>query len=201
MPQWPLRRGSIPPPPPPAASPPPRARPRASAGPAAAKRTDSRRRPGQEHAETPSSKRRRTTAHDPSMHGPATETRAEHEARHGVPGPSSCSRCRWYAMGDRWSKTVGAFSGPSAPARRSWIAERPARWGGDWGLGCSLCSLSLNRDRGAAASTESSRGTAERTRRYLCTKWARFEVRPSTLQAETFAQHQKSDIHKIALHA
>ncbi len=200
MPKWPLRKCTAAPP----AAAADRRRRAATAGPATGPHgstspTIAGRRPPPPPQGTPPKKRQRTGADDPlALLGPATETKAEHQKRHGVPGLQSCARCRWYAMGDRWSKTVGAFSGPSVPQKRCWIAERPARWGGTWGLGCSLCSLSLNRSR-----TEDqggvSRVTAEPARRQS-TKWARYEVRPAVLQAETFAQHRASDIHKVALH-
>ena len=114
--------------------------------------------------------------------------------RHGPGGDRSCSRCRWYTMEHRWATTYGRFSGPVVPQPRSWIGERPARWGGTWGLGCTLCSQSLTR-------RVDPRGTAGQDHRRLCTKWSRFEVRSTTLQAEHFAEHRTSDIHKVALYA
>ena len=117
--------------------------------------------------------------------GPATETKEEHMRRHGPAGDRTCIRCRWYSMGHRWATAYGQFSGPAVPQPRSWIGERPARWGGTWGLGCTLCSQSLTRKvdpRGIAGHDDSRR---------LCTKWARFEVRPRMLQAEYFAEHRR----------
>ena len=189
---WTLRKGSAPPAA--AAAERPRdARPRETAGRAAALRPGPhlrKRSAGQKPEEARPEKRRRAAgAVDPlAFHEPASETKAERQQRRGTPGPRACSRCRWYAMEDRWAKTVGAFSGPSAPQKRSWIAERPARWGGPWGLRRSLCSLSLN--RGIAESADACpRVTAGQSRR-LCTQWARFEVRPAALQAEAVAHPQ-----------
>lgn len=130
--------------------------------------------------------------------GLATETRGEHALRH--PGPSglrACVRCRWYVMEPKWSLAFGKFSAPASPEARCWIAERPVRWGGSWGLGCTLCSEALTRN--ADGSADRSRGTAEQRR--LGAKWARFEVRPAGLQADSFRNHRDSDVHKVALRA
>jgi len=53
--------------------------------------------------------------------------------------------------------------------------------------------------RTAVEPAPSPRDTAGQEHRRICTKWARFEARPQTLQAEHFAAHRASEIHKIAL--
>ena len=118
--------------------------------------------------------------------------------RHGHNGDRTCPRCRWYSQESVWSTAYGRFSSPSCPQPQSWIGERPVRWGGTWGLGCTLCSqtdVRRHEDAGAVP-----RAAAGQARRRVGTKFSRFEVRPATLQADHFANHRASDVHKIALH-
>ena len=212
MPSWPLRAASSPAPPPlachrrlssnsPASSSVPRCRTAAAVVCADLKPPHDDRQPIT--AQTPKQRRARgdgvvqIIGVEDDGHrgiGLAAETKDEHMRRHGPGGDRSCSRCRWYTMEHRWATTYGRFSGPAVPQPRSWIGERPARWGGTWGLGCTLCSQSLTR-------RVDPRGTAGQDHRRLCTKWSRFEVRSTTLQAEHFAEHRTSDIHKVALYA
>ena len=65
--------------------------------------------------------------------GPCTETREEHLTRHEG-GRRTCPRCRHYMFGDSWTATYGSFPGQGRD-REVWLAERPARWGGSWGVG------------------------------------------------------------------
>jgi hypothetical protein len=186
MPGWPSRRGDSPlcmPGRPSPAQPAKQARAVARAGP-------------------PPMCRRKRTAPDAGFDeriGPATESRDQHVRRHGPNGDRACPRCRWYAMESVWSAAYGRFSGPASPQPRSWIAERPCRWGGAWGLGCTLCGQIEDRRRGDA--DRGPRASAGQARRRVGTKFSRFEVRPATLQADHFANHRASDVHKIALHA
>jgi hypothetical protein len=131
--------------------------------------------------------------------GPATETRKEHELRHGN-GMRSCPRCRWYRWGDRWLVTYGSVSHARAGPRQTvvWVAERPPRWGGAWGLGCTFCADAAARQsfqsRGDSGQASASSGPPRR----LGTNWARFDVRATALQAEHLKQHSHYDLHKIA---
>ena len=66
-------------------------------------------------------------------------------------------------------------------------------------MGCALCGHTLTRKDGEG--DESSRDIAGPGVKRLCTKWARFEVRPAALQSEHLVAHRASDVHKVALQA
>ena len=99
--------------------------------------------------------------HD-EMVGECTESREQHLQRHKG-GKATCPRCRFYLFGDAWVSQHGSFvdsrrrdsSQPEeARTRIVWLQERPARWGGVWALGCSLCALSVFRQSTEAGSAE-----------------------------------------------
>ena len=75
--------------------------------------------------------------------GSSSESRTAHLARHGG-GRRDCARCRYYMWGASWMKAYGQVPYPQQPRGRrevcQWLAERPARWPGAWGLGCSVCA-------------------------------------------------------------
>ena len=78
--------------------------------------------------------------------------------------------------------------------RIQWVAERPTRRQGAWGLGCSVCAFALCR----LEAEGSLRARACKAR--VATKWARFEVRCRSLQASALSLHAESNGHKLALH-
>ena len=57
----------------------------------------------------------------------------------GVPG---CARCRFYTFGAGWIRSHGTVQDPRKSERTMlvWVQERPARFGGQWGLGCFFCA-------------------------------------------------------------
>ena len=126
--------------------------------------------------------------------GRVDETVADHRERHPTL-VSDCARCQWLQWGDLWRKKQGtSFVENCGRAERiEWIAERPARRGGLWGLGCSVCAHAANK-----LSQETSlraRGCLAR----VASKWARFEIRPASLQASHLVQHAGWQSHKLAL--
>jgi hypothetical protein len=131
--------------------------------------------------------------------GPVTETRKEHELRHGK-GMRNCPRCRWYLWGHRWMASYGSISHDRAGPRKKvfWAAERPVRWGGAWGLGCTFCADSVARQTAQSRGDSGQASTSSGPRRRLGTNWARFDVRAKALQAEHLKQHSHYDLHKIA---
>ena len=68
-------------------------------------------------------------------------------------------------------------------------------------MGCTLCAEALARRQvlGDTAGTQQSKGSAAAARKNC--RWARYEVRPSFLQAEHVKQHACSDCHKLAVQA
>ena len=131
------------------------------------------------------------------MVGPVTETKEQHLKRHDG-GLRARPRCHFYKFGHRWLSAHGHVKETARAGPRqnfTWLAERPARWGGAWGLGCKVCADAAARIV-TGASAESQGGVC---RRRLGTAWARFEVRASSLQAEHVRQHQDYDVHKLAV--
>ena len=156
--------------------------------------------------------------------GAAEETQEAHLARHDG-GNLACPRCRFYAFGVAWRKAYGGHrTGTVGGLRRRepggaglevfWLQERPPRWGGQWALGCAFCRLLLdkmaNKRFPAPGASECSAGIAPDERWQgrggeeasgRCrtgTRWARYEVRPRTLQAANIAQHVQSREHLAA---
>ena len=136
--------------------------------------------------------------------GSVDESREEHLERCRQSARPGCPRCRWYQVGHRWQATYGSLEVEAGPRGKIiWLSEKPARWKGAWALGCNLCAEAVARRQvlGDTAGTHKSEGTGERrTGRTHCT-WARYEARPSALQAEHVKQHACSDGHKLAVHA
>ena len=86
-----------------------------------------------------------------------------------------------------------AMCGPAFPAGLAraavWLAERPPRWGGAWGLGCSLCAAKMHRQAEAPGRRCRSEGST----------WAKFEVRGvHNLQACDLLQHSRTASHLLA---
>ena len=148
--------------------------------------------------------RRRQPQKQGCVVGGVQETRQDHLTRHGG-GQRTCPRCRWYKHGDFWTCSYGKLysqlhSGPRENVL--WLAERPVRWGGEWGLGCSICAWFANRATvtgpchtpPSASSTQPQRGSQRLCR--LGTRFARFEVRAEFLQAEHIKQHAESSAHR-----
>ena len=140
--------------------------------------------------------------------GSVTESSEDHLARHGG-GLRTCPRCRWHKRGADWVCSYGKFLCQHSRGSREnvvWLAERPARFGGEWALGCTICSWFAQRawseQRGSEGSCGSStsqlqRGTASMCR--LGSRFARFEVRAECLQAEHFKQHAETSVHRRAV--
>lgn len=149
-----------------------------------------------------------------AMVGPVGESQEAHVQRCNDP---RCPRCKWYVKGHVWQGTYGAITPEAGGPRENviWLSERPAKWGGAWALGCSLCADALARRHDSNSASTSGglgrgkqRGNAAVVRdggraprwRTTCS-WARYEVRTIFMQAEHVRQHACSDIHKLALQA
>ena len=146
-------------------------------------------------------------AHDvvAAMVGNIQETRDEHVKRCSN---KQCPRCRWYLKGHVWQGTYGSLTPPTAMSgareRVIWLEERPVRWGGTWALGCSLCAAALWKRQSQTAPVQHRGVPSDRSRkstpRTRC-KWALYEARPVSVQAEHIKQHACSDTHKLAVQA
>jgi hypothetical protein len=110
----------------------------------------------------------------------------------------SCSRGHYYKFGLWWLNAYGHVKEASQAGLRKvvvWLAERPVRWGGAWGIRCHMFAYVAART--VAGSPAESQGGASRRRQG--TAWARFEVHGSSLQAEHIIQHKDQDVHKLAV--
>ena len=122
---------------------------------------------------------------------PASETRVAHLRRHGG-GRRTCPRCRYYLHGAAWTATYGSCMAPTGPRRRVvWLAERPARQGEAWALGCVFCASYECRSAGASTLR---RGPSTRRRG----GFGGYSVRYRSLQAENIRFHEHSLGHKFA---
>ena len=143
-------------------------------------------------ASSPRPKRRRLSDQVESIEdlvGPASETREAHLRRHGG-GRRTCPRCRYYLIGAKWTATYGSCMAPAGPRRRIvWLAERSARRGEAWALGCVFCASHECRSVG-----DRRRGTSTRRRG----GFGGFSVRYRSLQAENIRCREKSLGHKFA---
>ena len=121
--------------------------------------------------------------------GPSTETREAHLLRHGG-GQLTCPRCRYYVHGTAWTATYGSCMAPTGPRRRIvWLAERPARLGDAWALGCVFCAsfvCRLAKGRHWPASTGRRGG------------FCGYRVRHRALQVQNIRNHASSQVHKFA---
>ena len=130
--------------------------------------------------------------------GTVEESREAHLLRHGG-GRRDCGRCRYYLWGPAWVREYGSVEPPRSArhgpyAREAWVGERPARFHGAWALGCSFCAAWLTRLAGEPA--------LRTGRARFNTRWARFEVRSSWLQASHIRQHAEDyEGHRIAAEA
>ena len=99
-------------------------------------------------------------------------------------------------MGGGWKRKQGSYVNTSiagASERIEWVAERAKHRGGAWALGCSVCAYALQKLK--VESSAHARGYRGRMR----SKWARFEVRSSHLQACALSQHASWYCHRVAM--
>jgi len=76
-------------------------------------------------------------------------------------------------------------------AKIVWLQERPRHLGGNWAIGCSLCSSLTSRSE-----------IPKRTQQKWCTKWSRFEIREfSSMQSSTLRLHAQTNVHQLAVKA
>ena len=173
--------------------------PRRTAGPRSCKP------PLQSEPEVSLARSRRAPTVRAAVVGSVAEGREEHLARHGG-GLRTCPRCRWHKRGAEWVCSYGSFvrqQGSRARENVVWLAERPTRFGGEWGLGCTVCAWFAGRACGGSeGSCEPSTSKPQRGTTSLCplgTRFARFEVRHEHLQAEHVKQHAESAAHRRAV--
>jgi len=129
-----------------------------------------------------------------SLVGHVEESDAAHALRHPQP-LRSCARCQWRQWGTSWKAKQGSYmtENRGQSVRVEWVAERSSLRGGAWALGCSVCARAVRKLKG-----ESSLQARQKHGR-LESKWARFEIRPTCLQAQTLAQHAMNEGHKMAM--
>ena len=147
-------------------------------------------------------KRKRCVRRQDAVTGTVGESREAHLARHGG-GQRTCPRCRWYRRGSEWLCSYGKFNRKMGLRNETvvWLAERPQRFGSEWGLGCTIYAWFVNRSAGERdgdpSRSKPQRGKASRCR--LGTRFSRFEVRAEYLQAEHIKQHAESSAHRMAV--
>ena len=97
----------------------------------------------------------------------------------------TCAQCRFQRFREQWVRLYGSHEAVvhGRRARMEWLVVRPVAWGGNWGVGCSVCARVLFR----MGLTGKEAGSRERK---WSTKFGRYVVRAlSAMQAETFKSH------------
>ena len=137
--------------------------------------------------------------------GLASETAAEHRCRHCKPHPS-CPRCMYMRSRHEWELSYGCHTTQSEggrAVRTVWLAERPAKLGGQWSVGCLFCSAytssraHLPRQRKAKGDRRAIRGA-----RGIAGAWSSFEVCAlSQVACRGVRQHAETLTHRLATRA
>ena len=126
--------------------------------------------------------------------GRVYQTVAHHQERHAAL-VSGRARCQWLQWGEFWRGKQGPLV--AAIGRRAehieWVAERPARLGGMWRLGCSVCPHAVIKLR------QETRLRARGCLAQVASRRARTDARRASLQASRLVQHAGWQSHKLAL--
>ena len=135
--------------------------------------------------------------------GPITETDAQHAARHRTM-QRGCPRCVYNANRRQLESSWGSYKHASGShvLRTVWLAPRPVRLGGAWGVGCKFCDF-LRQRRLDAKDDARREGNAKPKRRRgpndANTRWARFEIRSEEqIACRGVRQHSETQQHRIA---
>ena len=150
--------------------------------------------------------RSRDGAADDATLGLASETDAQHAARHPI-FRRACARCVYGASRGILERSYGSYKHGSGDRvlRTIWLAPRPARLGGDWAVGCTFCAtLRQKRADALDACRREGRLRPQRRRgpRDANTAWARFEIRsPDQIAARGVRQHAETQQHRVAVKA
>lgn len=130
-----------------------------------------------------------------SVVGCVTETDAQHRRRHH-PFKKNCARCIYLALRSNFESGYGSYKHELGDkrARTVWLASRPTKWQGVWGLGCIFCACR------AQALMHGDDRPSKRRRSYGNTKWARYEIRSLTqIASRGIRQHAETMQHRVAV--
>ena len=126
--------------------------------------------------------------------GPVTESDEEHRRRHH-PMRKDCSRCVYIVLRSQLQASYGSYQHAvgSRVGKTVWLAPRPTRMQGVWGLGCLFCAARMQE-------RPNLEGVPGKRRRYNNTKWARFEIRAvSQIAQRGIRQHAETQQHRMAV--
>lgn len=132
--------------------------------------------------------------------GSAGESDRAHRCRHPA-SQRNCARCLYLHFRPQWEKYYGAHRQEihGRATATVWLAQRPARLGGDWALGCIFCARWV---QSQVDFTTSRRCGVKRKRgcRDGNTKWARFEIKVvSQVAMRGICQHANTSMHRRAV--
>ena len=138
--------------------------------------------------------KRSSESQEMELVGSVKESVAAHKIRH-PDHVSDCARCKWIRWGAGWKEKQGSYRNPQGgqAQRIEWVSERAVCRGGAWALGCTVCSHAQQKLKGESALE------ARKIHGRLDSKWARFEIRCKTLQADSLAQHANMSAHRMAM--
>ena len=136
---------------------------------------------------------------------PAGETEKEHAVRHRT-FHADCIRCVYHARKWKYDRGHGSYihSDRSGNLQRTvWLAPRPLRMPGQFGVGCLFCNALRQRceaELDAAARHGRKLPKQSRGAHYARTKWASFDIRSAVqLAPRGLKQHAATDQHRRAI--
>ena len=112
-----------------------------------------------------------------------------------------CLRCAYNVRRAYWEEIANVPDGVTdsvegmRPGRRTWLAVRPACYGGGFALGCCLCA-----GRRARLEKSSSVVHAASNKKIIGNKWARYEVRTLAMiyrAPQSIAEHARTNNEQI----
>ena len=137
--------------------------------------------------------------------GPVDETDAQHAARHRVFHPR-CGRCVYELNRERLERGYGscAHSADGDRVRRTtWLAPRPVRLCGAWGVGCVFCANARQHWADKADAARRDGHPLPKGRRgpnAADTAWARFEISNAVqIASRGVRQHSETMQHRKAV--
>lgn len=132
--------------------------------------------------------------------GSVGESDREHRCRHTA-CQRNCARCLYLHRRPRWERHYGAHRQECRGEATAtvWLAQRPARLGGDWALGCIFCArwmqYQVDVAKSRCRSVKRKRGCRDGN-----TKWARFEINAvSQVAMRGICQHANTSMHRQAV--
>ena len=142
---------------------------------------------------------------DDEQPGPVGDTDSQHAARHRVFHPR-CGRCVYHRNRERLERGYGSYVHPGGGdrvRRTTWLAPRPVRLDGAWGVGCVLCAHARQHWADKADNARREGRPLLKGRRgpnAADTAWARYEINNAAqIASRGVRQHSETMQHRKAV--